>query len=153
MEIDDFQSTTEAFLAWLSSVGVRINPKMALKDLRSEGRGRGVGKFSFSLGFLQVRIYPVRMRSACGLGPRCLLGSLHRLLWKGKYANISIVAAADFEEDEVVFCIPRSAVLNVNNVFAGQETSASKKALLQMPSWLVRTLFLLRFENFADYPR
>jgi hypothetical protein len=49
METDDFQVVTEAFLAWLSSVGVRINPKMALKDLRSKGSGRGVGRSAFSL--------------------------------------------------------------------------------------------------------
>lgn len=46
MEVDDFQSSTEAFLSWLSAIGVRMSPKMALKDLRSESRGRGVGKSS-----------------------------------------------------------------------------------------------------------
>ncbi|EHL01706.1 SET [Glarea lozoyensis ATCC 20868] len=95
MESDSFQATTEAFLEWLSKIGVRINPKMTLKDLKSEGRGRGV------------------------------------------------VAAADFEEDEVVFCIPRTAVLNVNNVFAGQDSGASKEALLQMPNWLALTATMM----------
>ncbi|TVY33871.1 Ribosomal lysine N-methyltransferase [Lachnellula subtilissima] len=42
METDEFTAATAAFVSWLSEIGVRINPKMAIKDLRSEGRGRGV---------------------------------------------------------------------------------------------------------------
>lgn len=44
MEADSFQADTEAFLAWLKEIGVQINPKMALLDLRAEGRGRGIGE-------------------------------------------------------------------------------------------------------------
>lgn len=51
MEGDDFTAGTEAFLSWLSEVGVRINPKMVIRDLRSEGRGRGVGEI---LTFLRI---------------------------------------------------------------------------------------------------
>jgi hypothetical protein len=80
------------------------------------------------------------MKSACDLALRCLLVFLRGLFFEKRYANRDIVAAADFETDEVVFSIPRSSILNVNNVFAGQETGASKEALLQMPSWLVCTL-------------
>jgi SET domain-containing protein 6 len=46
MEVNDFEAQTATFLSWLSEIGVRINPKMAIKDLRSEGRGRGVGEFA-----------------------------------------------------------------------------------------------------------
>ena len=46
MELDDdFGATTAAFLSWLSEMGIRVNPKTALVDLRSDGRGRGVGQF------------------------------------------------------------------------------------------------------------
>lgn len=40
----DFEVDTARFLVWLAEVGVRINPKMELIDLRKEGRGRGIGK-------------------------------------------------------------------------------------------------------------
>lgn len=49
MQTDDFTADTEAFLSWLSEVGVRINPKIIIKDLRSEGRGRGVGESVYYL--------------------------------------------------------------------------------------------------------
>ncbi|KAF4625462.1 hypothetical protein G7Y89_g12708 [Cudoniella acicularis] len=97
MEVDDFQSDTESFLSWLSEVGVRINPKMVLKDLRSEGEGRGRG----------------------------------------------VVAAADFEEDEIVFSIPRSAVLNVQNTMPGCESSSSTSTLSSMPNWLALTAAII----------
>ncbi len=45
MEVDDFEVRTAAFVSWLSENGVSMNPKMALADLRPEGRGRGVGEF------------------------------------------------------------------------------------------------------------
>jgi N-lysine methyltransferase SETD6 len=44
MEVDDFETKTNVFLSWLSNMGVVINPKIALVDLRSSGRGRGVGE-------------------------------------------------------------------------------------------------------------
>ncbi|TVY81470.1 Ribosomal lysine N-methyltransferase [Lachnellula suecica] len=88
---DNFAAATEAFLSWLSEVGVRINPKMVIADLRSEGRGRGV------------------------------------------------VAAADFGEEEVVFSIPRSAVLNVSNVLAGTSNDNYKEAISKIPNWLALT--------------
>jgi hypothetical protein len=46
MEPDDFQTQTNAFLQWLSNIGVRMSPKMELVDLRSECRGRGVRKLT-----------------------------------------------------------------------------------------------------------
>lgn len=45
MDGDDFNSKTDAFMAWLSNTGVVLNPKVALVDLRSVGRGRGVGQY------------------------------------------------------------------------------------------------------------
>ena len=63
MEVDDnFGAVTAAFLSWLSEMGVRVNPKMALVDLRSEGRGRGVGEFSsfhyYTFPRCQISILP-----------------------------------------------------------------------------------------------
>ncbi len=49
MEVDDFEAKTEVFLSWLSQMGVKINPKMALVDMRSSGRGRGASKSSHHL--------------------------------------------------------------------------------------------------------
>ncbi|TVY49529.1 Ribosomal lysine N-methyltransferase [Lachnellula occidentalis] len=91
METDEFTAATAAFVSWLSEIGVRINPKMIIKDLRAEGRGRGV------------------------------------------------VAAADFAEDEVVFSVPRSAVLNVSNALPGISDNPSKDAISKMPNWLALT--------------
>ena len=45
---DAFAVNTERFLEWLQKRGIVMSPKMALVDLRAEGRGRGVGK-SFHL--------------------------------------------------------------------------------------------------------
>jgi hypothetical protein len=59
MEVDDFQSRTDAFLSWLSAAGIRMSPKMQLRDLRSESRGRGVGtSSSFELVHLSALITP-----------------------------------------------------------------------------------------------
>lgn len=54
------------------------------------------------------------------------------------YAEISAVATEDFEEDELVFSIPRSVILNVKNVAdtRGREGLPSD-ALAAMPNWLV----------------
>lgn len=49
MEANDFQIKTDAFLTWLSEAGIRMSPKMQLRDLRSESRGRGAGKPSLLL--------------------------------------------------------------------------------------------------------
>jgi|tagenome__1003787_1003787.scaffolds.fasta_scaffold16437052_1 hypothetical protein len=43
MADDGFEAKSFAFLSWLKEMGVRMNPKMELVDLRKEGRGRGVG--------------------------------------------------------------------------------------------------------------
>jgi len=45
MEVGAFQTKTNLFLPWLSNMGVSMNPKIALVDLRSSGRGRAVGEF------------------------------------------------------------------------------------------------------------
>ncbi|KAG9232450.1 putative ribosomal N-lysine methyltransferase 4 [Amylocarpus encephaloides] len=114
MEIDDFQATTEAFLSWLSEVGVRINAKMVLKDLRSEGRGRGVS----------LRSYFVLPDPSFD-------------------SNVFLVAAAGFEEDELVFSIPRGAVLNVGNVLSSTGSTNWRESLQNMPSWLSLTAAMI----------
>lgn len=45
---DLFTANTERFLEWLQKRGVRMSPKMALVDMRAEGRGRGVGESSLN---------------------------------------------------------------------------------------------------------
>ena len=46
METDNFDSKTSALLSWLPQVGIQINSKMEIVDLRSTGCGRGVSKLS-----------------------------------------------------------------------------------------------------------
>ncbi|KAG4429649.1 hypothetical protein IFR05_014870 [Cadophora sp. M221] len=89
-----FDSKTNTFMEWLSNIGVVLNPKVALVDLRSAGRGRGV------------------------------------------------VAQADIEEDEVLFSIPRSAVLNTTTALCPSDVSIAP-AILEMPSWLALTAIIL----------
>lgn len=50
------------------------------------------------------------------------------------------MAIADFEQDEVVFSIPRSAVLNIATALPDIGTESSQSAIRAMPSWLVRWL-------------
>lgn len=60
---NDFENATASFISFLSNMGVTVNPKMKIVDLRSEGRGRGAGKLSFfkfctiSCNQLSVAIY------------------------------------------------------------------------------------------------
>ncbi|CZR58914.1 related to RMS1-regulatory protein [Phialocephala subalpina] len=42
MEADNFQTTTEVFLSWLAKMGIQISPKIAVADLRTSGKNRGV---------------------------------------------------------------------------------------------------------------
>ncbi|KAF7875037.1 hypothetical protein EAF04_002209 [Stromatinia cepivora] len=92
MEVDDFQARTATFSSWLKEMGIRTNPKMALVDLRQEGRGRGV------------------------------------------------VATEDIDDDEIIFSIPRNAVLNAQNV---NPLPISRRFFEKMPSWLALTSILM----------
>lgn len=49
MEISHFDKETAPFLAWLSQMGIQVNAKIGLVDLRAEKKGRGVGRFPNSL--------------------------------------------------------------------------------------------------------
>ncbi|EKD13526.1 putative SET domain-containing protein [Drepanopeziza brunnea f. sp. 'multigermtubi' MB_m1] len=91
MESDEFQAKTASFFAWLGRIGVHHSPKVALVDLRSAGRGRG------------------------------------------------LVAQSDIGEDEVLFTIPRDAVLNTTTALG----SADNPAILEMPCWLALTAIIL----------
>ncbi|KAE8444387.1 hypothetical protein EG329_000587 [Mollisiaceae sp. DMI_Dod_QoI] len=95
MKGDSFNTTTEAFLAWLSKMGIQISPKIAVADLRSSGKNRGA------------------------------------------------VAIADIEEDEVLFSIPRSAVLNANTALSDSQMSFLQNDVTDMPSWLALTAIIL----------
>jgi hypothetical protein len=55
MKTDEFETKMATFLSWLSDIGVKINSKAQLVDLRSDsprGRGRGVGVSPF------LELYP-----------------------------------------------------------------------------------------------
>jgi hypothetical protein len=67
MAVDDFQIKTDAFLSWLSQMGIRMSPKMELKDLRSESRGRGVGK---SVVLVLEHAAPTTVMELCHLSLR-----------------------------------------------------------------------------------
>ncbi|RDL35117.1 putative Ribosomal N-lysine methyltransferase 4 [Venustampulla echinocandica] len=54
-----------------------------------------------------------------------------------------VVAAADLAEDEVIFSIPRTSALNINNSLAGIDAGSSRDALLNMPSWLALTALII----------
>ena len=47
------------------------------------------------------------------------------------------VAIDDFDEDEVVFSIPRSAVMNITTALPGIVPGGTRQAIHSMPSWLV----------------
>ncbi|KAH8598023.1 hypothetical protein B0O99DRAFT_507196 [Bisporella sp. PMI_857] len=95
MEHHNFEAVTSAFLSWLDTNGVRINPKIALKDLRKEGRGRGV------------------------------------------------VCISDLEEDEIIFSIPRHAVINLNTTIPFMPDGPLREAITAMPTWLALTTLLI----------
>ncbi|ESZ99431.1 hypothetical protein SBOR_0193 [Sclerotinia borealis F-4128] len=92
MDVDDFEARTATFSSWLKEMGIRTNPKMALVDLRHEGRGRGV------------------------------------------------VATEDIKNDELIFSIPRNAVLNAQNA---NPLPISRRLSEKMPSWLALTSILM----------
>jgi SET domain-containing protein 6 len=129
---DQYTANTEAFLRWLQNHGVKMSPKMALVDLRAEDRGRGVGKFKTRFLFSSS----VRLCVLTGPTNRCP----HLRRW----LIVSKVATADFDEDELVFSVPRNAVLNVKNVLdIKKEQSIPAEALAFMPPWLVRSTITL----------
>ncbi|THV46724.1 hypothetical protein BGAL_0365g00150 [Botrytis galanthina] len=99
MDVDDFEARTATFSAWLQEMGIGTNPKMALVDLRQEGRGRGV------------------------------------------------VAIEDIDDDEIIFSIPRSAVLNAQNA---KPLAISKRLAEKMPSWLALTSILMAEGQIED---
>lgn len=47
MDIDDFQSASDAFLTWLKNNGATISSSVQLADLRGRAAGRGVGMEDF----------------------------------------------------------------------------------------------------------
>ncbi len=48
------------------------------------------------------------------------------------------VALQDIEDDEVLFTIPRSAVLNMSTILNSAVITSISKAIIDMPNWLVR---------------
>jgi len=51
----------------------------------------------------------------------------------------SVVCVADLQEDEILFSIPRSAVLNLKTALPTIPAGPMQDAISAMPSWLVCT--------------
>lgn len=123
MEANEIQLKTEVFLSWLSKVGVSMSPKMTIMQM-ADGRGRRVGESSFFC-ILQFSVI------------------IQMLI-------IFAVAVEEFGEDELIFSIPRSAVLNVNTATRNPNIISLQAAIQAMSSpWLVR---LSSFSYFYDFP-
>lgn len=91
---DDFQAKSEAFMAWLAKYSANVSSKIALRDLREYDAGRGVGKlicFQVVLEIILLNFF-----------------NLHSLIY-------SLVAISHIAEDELLFSIPRTSVLSVEN--------------------------------------
>jgi len=120
-------------------MGVIMSPKMALVDLRPS-RGRGVGKkFLYSITSESARAIH-NCLGAASFSFRILNLPCRSKICKSTPAKVIPVATADFEEDEIIFSIPRSAVLNVKALTP--TAKCSEQALASMPGWLVCVLVL-----------
>ncbi|CAE7009231.1 hypothetical protein CFE70_001701 [Pyrenophora teres f. teres 0-1] len=89
----DFDSASQAFLAWLRKSGAEISPKIKLEDLRNKDAGRGV------------------------------------------------VASQEIAEHELLFRIPRTSILSVENSILSTEIPAATLSLLG--PWLSLILVML----------
>lgn len=124
---DGFEAVTQKFLEWLPTMGITMSPKMQIADLRSEGRGRGVGKFPL----YDVYCLPLGQIIHCGFS--CLLFyGCTRLC-----ANQCLVATGDFEEDEVIFSIPRRSVINLKYTTDTYDVANIHASVPDLPPWLV----------------
>jgi N-lysine methyltransferase SETD6 len=111
----DFTLKSNGFLAWLHHNGFYISSKCSLTDLRDRGRGRGISSSP---------IYGIVAFST---------NSNEYLL------TSALVSTGCFEEDEIIFKIPRNAVLNVRNAHnqSPGPSSIPASVLEDMPGWLV----------------
>lgn len=132
MEDPEYHAKTSAFLAWLSQAGVQMNPKIQVADFRQDGRGRGVGNVTQLLPTPSVTILFL-WSSLIELGRPQVCGSQYAAV----LTILLVVAVADLQEDEVVFSIPRSAVLNLNTALPSIPDKSTREAIQAMPSWLV----------------
>jgi len=122
----DFDGASRQFLAWLEQSGAAISNKIQLQDLRASHAGRGVGKASF---------FP--------------------LVSARNTADRFAVAVQNIEEEELLFQIPRSAVLSVENSILSKEIP--KATFEQLGPWL-SLIFVMLYEygnqtssNWAPY--
>jgi SET domain-containing protein 6 len=121
----DFDGASQTFLAWLQQSGAEISPKIKLEDLRNAQAGRGVGK------------WPSSGHKHCATPLTFLLFqtlSLHSQL-------TSVVATQDIAEHEVLFRIPRTAILSVENSILSTEIPAATFEMLG--PWLSLILVML----------
>jgi len=59
-----------------------------------------------------------------------------------------VASGGDFEEDELIFSIPRTAILSLNNVLSESDSHGISKVvspdlLRQMPNWLVSSFLCM----------
>jgi SET domain-containing protein 6 len=108
---DSFEQKNAAFMNWfIGSLSAKLNPKVALADLRTTGSGRGVGmaKFVFTSYSLV------------------------------KTDEISyLVAISSLDQDELVFRIPRGSILSTET--SELSTLLPADELASLDPWLVRT--------------
>jgi SET domain-containing protein 6 len=124
---DDFEVATQKFLEWLPTMGITMSPKMQIADLRSEGRGRGVSKFPL------YDAYCLALWQMMHCGSSCLLCYVCTRLC----ANQCLVATGDFEEDEVIFSIPRRSVINLKYTTDTYHVANIHASVPDLPPWLV----------------
>jgi SET domain-containing protein 6 len=113
---ESFSQQSDTFISWFKGSGATISPKISLQDLRSQNAGRGVGTV------LSSSHYP-------------LLNALAN-------ANSSSVALSDIDTNEVLFTIPRSLVLSVQNSSFSTQHKDSLAQLGKEP-WLELILVML----------
>jgi SET domain-containing protein 6 len=120
----DFDGDSQSFLAWLQRCGAEISPKIKLEDLRNAQAGRGVGKWHPS----DTKGHPTPHDF-----PRTTPLSDIQLIFP--------VATQDIAEHEVLFRIPRSAILSCENSIISHEIPAATFEMLG--PWLSLILVML----------
>ncbi len=93
-----FEESSADFLHWFKAwPGASFHEDIEIRDLRKEGRGRGIGTF-LGTDPLKPNLLPMSRVASCGC-PSFSLTSLP-------------VAKTDIPEDTVLFTIPRAAIIN-----------------------------------------
>ena len=132
-----FDEDSQMFLTWLRQNGAEISSKIQLQDLRARHAGRGVGTLIISLCWWILGASFHAPRSSISFPP-CI-----------QEANGSEVATQDISEGEVLFKIPRSLVLSVEN---SSLSSKIDMASLDLDPWSSLVLVML-YESVQPHSR